>query len=41
VAEPSYPPAAIIRLLPIAPPLVNDRIPFMFGEGVHVSVAGS
>ena len=30
----------MIRLLPIAPPAGNDRTPFMFGEAVHVLLAG-
>ena len=40
VVEPLYPPAAISRLLPIAPPDVNDRTTFMFGELLQVLVAG-
>ena len=41
VLDPLKPPAAIIRLLVIAPPVENDRTSFMFGEAVHVSVLGS
>jgi len=41
VLEPLYPPAPIIRLLPIAEPVTNDRNSFMFGELVQVSVLGS
>jgi len=40
VVEPLYPPAAMIRLLPIALPATNDRTTFMFGEAVHVLLAG-
>jgi hypothetical protein len=40
VVEPLNPPAAIIRLLPIAPPDGNDRTTFMFAELFHVLVAG-
>jgi hypothetical protein len=40
VVEPLYPPAAIIRLLPIAPPDVKERTTFMFGELVQVLLAG-
>jgi len=30
----------MIRLLPIALPATNDRTTFMFGEAVHVLLAG-
>ena len=40
VVEPLYPPAAMIRLLPIALPATNDRTTFMFGEAVQVLLAG-
>jgi hypothetical protein len=40
VVEPLYPPAAMIRLLPIAPPDTKERTTFMFGELVQVLVAG-
>ena len=40
VVAPLYPPAAMIRLLPIALPATNDRTTFMFGEAVQVLVAG-
>lgn len=40
VVEPSYPPAAINRLLPIAAPDGNDRPMFMLGELVQVFVEG-
>jgi hypothetical protein len=38
--KPSYPPAAIIRLLPIAAPDGNDRPVFRLGELLQVLVAG-
>jgi hypothetical protein len=40
VVEPSYPPAAISRLLPIAALDGNDRPIFKLGELVQVLVAG-
>ena len=40
VATPSYPPEAIIRSVPIAAPVENDRKPFKSGESVQESVAG-
>jgi hypothetical protein len=40
VVEASYPPAAIIRLLPMAAPDGNDRKLFMFGELAQASLAG-
>ena len=40
VVEPLYPPAAMIRLFPIALPDTNDRGTFMFGEAVQVLLAG-
>jgi len=40
VVEPSYPPAAISRLLPMAAPEANDRPIFRLGELVQVLVAG-
>jgi hypothetical protein len=40
VVVPLYPPAAMSRLLPIAPPDVKERTVFMFGELVQVLVAG-
>ena len=40
VVEPLNPPAAMIRLLPIALPDTNDRTTFMFGEAVQVLLAG-
>ena len=41
VVEPLKPPAAMIRLFPIAAPDTNERTTFMFGELVHVLLAGS
>jgi hypothetical protein len=41
VAPPSKPPAAIIKLSPIAPPAANERTVFIFGELIQVSVTGS
>jgi len=41
VVPPSKPPAAIIKLSPIAPPDVNERTVFIFGELLQVSVTGS
>jgi len=40
VVEPSYPPAAISKLLPIAAPDGNDRATVMLGELVQVLAAG-
>jgi hypothetical protein len=41
LSTPLYPPAAISRLSPIAPPDGNERTASRFGELVQVSVAGS
>jgi hypothetical protein len=41
LSKPLYPPAAMSRLSPIAPPAGNERAAIRLGELVQVSVAGS